>query len=297
MKLYAPFGNVKHWMSQTRHGEDASNPADISKQIAEDWAAPVNTPVYAGCDGRIVNVSNSAGIYLTLDPGPSSPFWILYVHCKATVANGTVVGRGQQIAVTTGSYGHLHLAMKNKNYQPVHPEPMDYWDRNVPIDTRYQEIKDEWFINNGQNFNWSIFRDLHIPGTEVPPSSPPVDPCEKYKVQVASLKGELDETKKDLLDSVEDFHLLQRQVDKAKSEYDSLFDKHERAKSDLALCQEKYRKDTEKLKTDVKVLEGQLKKCRSGKVDVSDLGVRELLVILWERVWSLLGKLDSSGTE
>lgn len=160
MKLYPPFGQTIHYLTQTTHGESASNPNDLSKQKAEDWSAIVNTPIYAGCDGKIVNVSTSAGVYLTLDPGGWCPYWILYVHCKSIVALNTVVKRGQQIAVTTGSYGHLHLAFKNKNSTAPHPEPMDYFDRTVDIRTKYASIADLWFKNGV--INWSLFNDFYI---------------------------------------------------------------------------------------------------------------------------------------
>jgi len=332
MKLYPPFGNMKHWMSQTRHGENASNPADISKQIAEDWETADGTGVYSGCDGRIVNVSPYAGTYLTLDPGPSCPFWILYVHCKAVVANGTSVRRGQQIAVTIAPYGHLHLAMKNKNYQPLHPEPMDYWDRNVPIDTRYQEIKNEWFINGGKNFNWGLFRDLHIPGTVISSEKTceqklneclaHADDLQKHAVACSEenalltrensrlnnqaellktdntkLQKEIEKIKGDLLNSADDIHVLQKNLDMARSSYDLLFDKHEKAKSDTRLCREKYGKDTEMLKTDVRVLEEQLKKCKNGKVVVDELDICELLSLVLKKLKSRLGKLYRQSPE
>lgn len=165
MKLFSPFGNVVHSLTQTTHGESASNPNDLTRQKAEDWSAVAGTPVYAGCDGVIVNVTSSAGSYMTLDPGASCPFYIPYVHVKAIVGKDEKVVRGQQIAITIAPYGHLHLGFKNKNGLAPHPEPMDYLDRSTVIQTSYQEIASIWFVNG--SINWGLFQDLHIPGSVV----------------------------------------------------------------------------------------------------------------------------------
>lgn len=159
MKFYPPLGSKTHWITQTYHGESASNPNDLSKQCAIDLSAVGGAPVYAVADGIINNATTSYGSYCSLDIGEA--FNVLYVHTINWLPKGTRVKRGQKIAEIkpmTGS--HLHFGLKNKTGKAPHAQPMDYMPRDIKYDTRYTSIKAIWWKNG--SINWSLFKDLQV---------------------------------------------------------------------------------------------------------------------------------------
>lgn len=163
MKL-APFlhGNAQYKITQTYHGEFASNPNNLSTQCAVDFSALGGANVYAVADGTIVNTSPYAGSYCTLDIGED--WWVLYVHTHNWLPKGTKVKRGQKIAqILPMAASHLHLALKNKSGKAPHPQLMDYVDRGVTYVSGHPEITAVWFRNGNPNvINWNNFRDLSL---------------------------------------------------------------------------------------------------------------------------------------
>lgn len=207
-KFFPPLGSGSvHKITNTYHGESASNPGDFSKQVAVDFSAVGGKPVYAVADGTIVNATPNAGGYCTLDIGQG--YWVLYVHTYAWLPIGTKVKRGQQIAAVKKMYGsHLHFGLKNKNYKAPHPRPMDFMDRGLitPLLTSgHPDITKVWW-KDGQ-FNWSIHKDLNLDQTPVvtpPPTVPPVDPCkEKVEKAVLAERVKWEAKVKDMLATIE----------------------------------------------------------------------------------------------
>lgn len=165
-KFFPPLGSGSvHKITNTYHGESASNPGDFSKQIAVDISATGGTPVYAVADGTIVNATASAGGYCTLDIG--LPYWCLYVHTTKWLPVGTKVKRGQKIAeVMTMSGSHLHLGTKMKNSTPPKYGLMELVDRSAVFgvgftkgSASYNEILNAWFYSD-QKIKWELFADV-----------------------------------------------------------------------------------------------------------------------------------------
>jgi hypothetical protein len=175
MKLFPPFGNIVHWISQTYHGASESNPSDVSNHRAVDFGFVAGTKEYAVADGVVSGVFTYSGeiaqkqSYFVLDIGEMN---VLYVHSKCLVSKGTRLTRGQLIGevvpyiymsgLVKKRADHGHIGLQNKVGAP-HPGLFDYWDRNVPVNTKYQAIKDIWFKENGAYFRWELFSDLHLP--------------------------------------------------------------------------------------------------------------------------------------
>lgn len=148
-KFRSPFNTNEVWITQTHHTQ--------SNNTAVDFSAVAETPVYAMADGTVTYRSSGAGSYCiqTLD---NSDLKIYYVHTHRWVATNTYVKKGQIIcyiaptSVNGGYPTHLHCGL------PVGKFLMDYMDRNIVFRTKYQAIKDIWFI--GENLNWSKHKDL-----------------------------------------------------------------------------------------------------------------------------------------
>ena len=164
-KFRSPTGNNEIWISQTTHGESATNPNDLSKQKAIDISMSGGTNFVSVCSGTVELTTTSGGGYISVIPDNAS-FRILYVHTKDwVVSKGQKVQAGQILGkiqtLSTGS--HLHFGLKNISGVAPHPEPMDYFDRSIIFRTKYQAIKDIWFI--GENLNWAKFQDLSYQNT------------------------------------------------------------------------------------------------------------------------------------
>lgn len=166
-KFRSPFNTNELFISQTFHGESASNPDDLSKQCAVDLSKEAGSNVFSVCNGTVELVTTGGGSYVSVVPDGAN-FRILYVHIdRFTVSKGQKVSKGQIIgkikALSSGS--HLHFGLKNISGVAPHPQPMDYFDRNLVFKTNYQSIKDIWF--KGETLDWSKFRDLSYENTEM----------------------------------------------------------------------------------------------------------------------------------
>jgi hypothetical protein len=164
-KFKSPTGNNEIWISQTTHGESATNPNDLSKQKAIDISMSGGTNFVSVCSGTVELTTTLGGGYVSVIPDNAS-FRILYVHTKDWVVSkgqrvqvGQILGKIQTLS--TGS--HLHFGLKNISGVAPHPEPMDYFDRSIVFRTKYQAIKDLWFT--GENINWALFKDLNYDNT------------------------------------------------------------------------------------------------------------------------------------
>ncbi len=153
-KFRSPFNTNEVWITQTYHTQ--------SNNTAVDFSAVAETPVYAMADGTVTYRSSGAGSYCiqTLD---NSDLKIYYVHTHRWVDANTYVKKGQIIcyvaptSVNGGYPTHLHCGL------PVGKFLMDYMDRSIVFRTKYQAIKDIWFI--GENLNWSKHKDLSYENT------------------------------------------------------------------------------------------------------------------------------------
>jgi len=150
-KYRSPFSSNELWISQTYHTTGSNKAVDFGN-------APVGTPVYAVADGTIGTISSAYGSYLTLDVA-NSDHKLFYVHIyNWKVSKGQSVKKGQLLAEiapqsVNGNYPpHLHLGLQTQY------SLMDYMDRNITFRTKYQAIKDLWFV--GDSFNWSKHKDL-----------------------------------------------------------------------------------------------------------------------------------------
>lgn len=164
-KFRSPFNTNEIWLSQTYHGESASNPDDLSKQCAVDLSKEAGSNVFSVCNGTVELVTTGGGSYVSIIPDGAN-FRILYVHIdKFTVSKGQKVSKGQVIGKirTLSSGSHLHFGLKNISGKAPHPQPMDYFDRSLVFRTKYKAIKDIWF--KGENLNWDLFKDLSYENT------------------------------------------------------------------------------------------------------------------------------------
>ena len=137
------------FITQTNHTQ--------SNNTAVDFSAVAETPVYAVADGPVTYRSSGAGSYC-IQQLDNSDLKVYYVHTYKWVGANTHVKKGQIICYVApqslnGGYPtHLHFGL------PVGKSPMDYFDRSIVFRTRYQAIKNIWFI--GENLNWAKFQDL-----------------------------------------------------------------------------------------------------------------------------------------
>lgn len=233
MKFYPPLGSTTHWITQTNHGESASNPDDLSKQNAIDLSAVAGHPIYAVHDGTIVNATSSYGGYCTLDIGEA--FYVLYVHTAKWLPTGTKVRRGQKIAEVKSMTGsHLHLGLKNKTGKAPHPDPMGYMDRVTKYDSKYAIIKKMWFKNGA--INWALFPDSHLKGTD----------CEQRVKEAVESNTRTWQAK--LLEEQKKHAATQKLLVEKNGEVKELEVELAGVKQDLQLCMER----NEKLEQDIK---------------------------------------------
>jgi hypothetical protein len=163
-KFRSPFTTDELFVTQTYHGESATNPGDLSKQCAVDFSKVGGSNVLSVCPGVVDIVTASFGSYVSVIPD-NAQFKILYVHVDRfevspgqRVQAGTVLGK---VRAMTGS--HLHFGLKNISGVAPHPRPMEYFDRSLVFKTNYQSIRDIWF--SGNSLNWSLFKDLSYDNT------------------------------------------------------------------------------------------------------------------------------------
>lgn len=156
MKYRSPFYSGEVFISQTYHPGSNNTAVDFGSRN-------VGTAVYAIANGVIQTVSPLYGSYLTLKVD-NSDHTLFYVHIyNFTVKAGSRVSAGQKIAeiapqsVNGNVPPHLHLGLQTGKYL------MDYMDRSIVFRTKYQAIKDIWFI--GENLNWAKFQDLSYENT------------------------------------------------------------------------------------------------------------------------------------
>lgn len=159
-KFQSPTGSREVWITQTYHGESASNPNDLSKQCAIDLSMNGGSKFYSVCSGTVELTTTSGGGYISVIPTGTN-FRVLYVHTKDwTVSKGQTVEVGQELGkiqtLSTGS--HLHFGLKNISGLAPHPQPMDYFDRSIIFRTKYKAIRDFWF--NGDDLSWGKFGNL-----------------------------------------------------------------------------------------------------------------------------------------
>lgn len=160
-KLQKPLNKTELWITQTYHGEKTKLP---DTQCAVDISANVGNEVISVVDGVIEKV-DVAGEYVSIIPDGGN-FRILNVHINLIpVKMGQRVRVGQVIGHIAPNKGgsHLHFGLKWKNPAKPAPCPMDYFDRSIVFRTKYEDIRKIWF--NGDNLNWSLFKDLHIGGS------------------------------------------------------------------------------------------------------------------------------------
>ncbi len=150
-KYRSPFYSGEVFVSQTYHSGSNNTAVDFGSRA-------VGTAVYAIANGVIQTVSPSYGSYLTLKVD-NSDHTLFYVHIyNFTVKAGDRVSVGQKLAeiapqsVNGNVAPHLHLGLQTGL------GIMDYFDRSIVFRTKYQAIKDIWFI--GENLDWSKFKDL-----------------------------------------------------------------------------------------------------------------------------------------
>jgi hypothetical protein len=148
-KFRSPFSTNELFITQTYHTGSGNTAIDLS--------ATAETPVYAIADGKVTYRSSAGGSYC-IQQIDNSDLRVYYVHTYKWVGANTYVKKGQIIAYIAptnynGGYPtHLHLGLQaGKNI-------MDYFDRSLFFNTRYQAIKDVWF--KGDSLNWSLFKDL-----------------------------------------------------------------------------------------------------------------------------------------
>lgn len=156
MKLQNPFGKGKElWISQTYHSN--------SSNIAVDFGHyGVDTPVYAMASGQVTITSSAYGSYLqqTVDGAVMKIFYVhiyRFVKKKGDRVNvGDLIGYIAPKSANGGYDPHLHGGLS------LGFNLMDYMDRSIVFRTKYEDIRKIWF--NGDNLNWSLFKDLHIGG-------------------------------------------------------------------------------------------------------------------------------------
>ena len=115
-----------------------------------------------------------------------------------------------------------------------------------------------------------------------------VDPCQAYKDKAASLTKQLVNEKKisarykvQYDAAVDKYNDYEKEMEER---YAGTLEAYTKCKNDLALCQDKYGKDTAKLKAQIVVLEGQLKRCKESKLECKDLTIKELWDCLLEKL-------------
>jgi len=249
-KFKSPLNSKELWISQSSHGESASNPDDLSKQCAVDISANGGQYVYSVSEGIVELVTTSLGSYVSIIP-TNAKFRILYVHVdNFFVKKGDKVKVGTKIAKIkkmTGS--HLHFGLKNISGKAPHPCPMDYFDRSLVFRTKYKSIKDIWFI--GENLNWKLFKDLHYKDTPKPenPPQPPVVPsnCEKQEKEILDLKQKIDTLEHELGAKNGELNVKNAEVEELKESLTEIGDKFTTLSIEKNRIENDYNKSVEEL--------------------------------------------------
>lgn len=167
IKLGDPTGNGIIYITQTLHGEGSKLP---NMQCAVDIRMYANEYFHSPCDGLVKAVDTRLGGYIAITPDNFNGY-VLLVHVdRFQVGVGQRVVKGQilgQIA-NLGANSHLHLGMKWNDAHLPAPNPMDYFDREIPFKASFQDIAKEWFKGNiNGDIDWSLFRDLSLDGNNM----------------------------------------------------------------------------------------------------------------------------------
>lgn len=157
-KFCSPFGNNRLCITQTYHYGSNNYAIDCNPVLIGTKAGQT---VVAIADGTIGITDLGAGAYCTLIVN-NSPIKLFNVHTYKWLKAGTKVSKGQAIGVlapqeVSGEPIHLHLGMGKVD--GVYPKIMDFFDRNISVETRYADIKSSWFNPDG-SFNWNKHQDL-----------------------------------------------------------------------------------------------------------------------------------------
>jgi len=157
-KFCSPFGNNRLCITQTYHSGSNNWAIDCNPLLTGTKAGH---PVVAIADGVIGVTSLGAGAYCTLIVN-NSPIKLFNVHTYQWLPAGTKVSKGQEIGVlapedVAKEPVHLHLGMGKIN--GVYPNIMDFFDRNISVETKYNDIKADWFKPDG-SFDWSKHKNL-----------------------------------------------------------------------------------------------------------------------------------------
>lgn len=141
------FRGMLSWPVAGGRIESGFGPRSGSFHDGVDISAPSGTPVFAAHPGRVVHSSGDIAGYgnMVIIQGDGG-FTTVYAHNRRLmVSRGDRVVRGQKIA-EVGSTGrangpHLHfeLRRKNQNEKWIAEDPIPYFARTAPADTRYRE--------------------------------------------------------------------------------------------------------------------------------------------------------------
>ncbi len=93
---------------------------------AQDFMAPIGTPIYAAHDGVItMNQYMGACGYVYVIKATNTPYWMVYQHVTTPLKEGTAVTAGQQIGKVgqfCGSGHHLHFGIETANRYSVYAD-------------------------------------------------------------------------------------------------------------------------------------------------------------------------------
>lgn len=190
-KFTDPTGNGIIYISQTYHGEKT---VVVDNQCAIDISMIGGETFHSVCDGVVELTTTSGGGYISIIPDNLNAR-VLYVHTTGwLVSKGQRVTAGQRLGLIQKIDGsHLHIGMKNKDNSTNPPRIMDYFDRGLRFDTKYEDIRTEWF-RSGQ-LNWSLFQDLQY-GPVSPSEAPELTEARKRIEELTAQNTKLLEEKK-----------------------------------------------------------------------------------------------------
>ena len=218
-------------------------------QLALDFGnQKVGYPITMNVDVKVTFRASNAGNYIVVQYGS---YKFMFVHVYKHAALGSTVKKGAPIcyiAPTTYNGGYaVHLHTSARK----------------------------------DNKAYAIRKILYA--TEV-------DPCQIYKNKITSLTKQLAEQKKisaryetQYMAAVDKYNEYEKEME---SRYAETLDAYTKCKADLALCSEKYRKDTDALKNDIKTLEEQLKRCKESKLTCEDFTAKELWSCLFDKLFN-----------
>ena len=228
MKIKLPlfFTTGQFWITQTEHG---------GKQLAWDCTplkhSVADRKVIAPFDGTVVKVDKA------YSPNGKGGNWVVFemkigidviklhfVHVHKAKKIGTKVKKGNIICYiapksVTGYGEHLHVFMQAGN---TYINLMEFLDRNIRIDTAYNEIKNykdkqgrTYFVNG--KFNWDRYADKHFTIKDV-------DNCEECKKQTKRLKSENSKLKNELNNTRQELDNVRNTWETCKKERQALRD-------------------------------------------------------------------------